>query len=155
MTDKDIWTIQLDWLNITNLIGLDSIIDIPDDKKDKAIKRISKTYNTNTLLQLAPEELDKLVAHELRDLMRKELALQARKLERAEKQMRSKMIPFKHGEIIKMDPRDFEDLDPDADPEDILKYFYKKFMGKKDNGDNDDRDDDKDNYREDNTGYYI
>lgn len=153
MTDKDIWTVQLDWLNITNLIGLDSIIDIPDDKKDKAIKKISKTYNTNTLLQLAPVELDKLVARELRDLMRKELALQARKQERAEKQIRSKMVPFKHGGIIKMDPRDFEDLDPNADPEDIIKYFYKKFMGKKDN---DDRDDEKDkNYREDNTGYYI
>ena len=155
MTNKDIWTVQLDWLNVINLLGLDSITEIPEFKKEKAIKRISKTYNTNTLLQLAPDELDKLVAHELEILMRKELALQARQQERAEKQMRSNMIPFKHGGIIKMDPRDFEDLDPDADPEDIIKYFYKKFMGKKDNDDNDDRDDDKSNYREDNTGYYI
>ena len=107
------------------------------------------------MLQLAPDELDKLVAHELRDLMRKELALQARQQEKAEKEMRSKMIPFKHGGIIKMDPRDFEDLDPDADPEDILKYFYKKFMGKNGKGDKDDTDDDKDKYREDSTGYYI
>lgn len=155
MTNNDIWTIQLDWLNIINLLGLDSMTDIPEFKKEKAIKRISKTYNTNTLLELAPEELDNLVAHELRDLMRKELALQARTRERMEKEIRSKMIPFKNGGIIKMDPRDFEDLDPDADPEDIIKHFYKKFMGKKDDGDNDDRDDEKDNYREDNTGYYI
>ena len=78
MTNNDIWTIQLDWLNIINLLGLDSMTDIPEFKKEKAIKRISKTYNTNTLLELAPEELDNLVAHELRDLMRKELAQQAR-----------------------------------------------------------------------------
>ena len=87
--------------------------------------------------------------------MRKELAIQARNLEKAEKQMRSKMIPFKHGGIIKMDPRDFEDLDPDADPEEILKHFYKKFMGKQDGKDKDDKDDESKNYREDNTGYYI
>ena len=63
--------------------------------------------------------------------------------------MRDKIIPLKRGGIIKIDPRDLKDFK--GDPEDVLKYFYKKFLGK----DDDDKDDEKDNYKEDNTGYYI
>jgi len=59
---------------------------------------------------------------------------------------------MKRGGIIRIDPREFKDLkDLDGDPEKMLKYFYKKFLGKED----DDKDDDKDKYREDDTGYYI
>jgi hypothetical protein len=45
-----------------------------------------------------------------------------------------------------------KDLDTDGNPEDILKYLYKKIFGKDAKGD--DRDDD-DKIDEDKTGYYI
>ena len=60
------------------------------------------------------------------------------------------MIPFKQGGIIKIDPRDLKDFK--GDPEDMLKYLYKKFLG--DNKD-DDKDDDNDKYNEDKNHYYI
>jgi hypothetical protein len=75
--------------------------------------------------------------------------LNERKQERMEKEFRDKVVPFKRGSIIKIDPRDLKDFK--GDPEDMIKYFYKKFLGK----DDDDKDDDKDNYKEDNTHYYI
>ena len=155
MTNKDIWTVKLDWLNIINHLGLNSIKEIPDFKKDKAIKRLTKDYGIDTLMGLNNNEIDLLVVNELKDLMRKELSLSARRQQRMEKRMMEKMIPFKQGGIIKIDPREFDDLDPNADPEEIMKYLYKKFMGKGDSKDSEDKDDDKDNYSEDSTGYYI
>lgn len=153
--NNHIWTIKLDWLNILNLLQLSSIKEIAEFKKDKAIKKLSKTFGSDVLLELKCVELDTLVANELKESMKKELTIRDKKQERLEKEMRSKVIPFKRGGIIKIDPRDFKDIDPNADPEDILKAFYKKFMNNGD-GDNDEEgDDDKNDYSEDSTGYYI
>ncbi|TFG13405.1 MAG: hypothetical protein EU535_04950 [Promethearchaeota archaeon] len=147
------WTVQLDWLNILNLLGLESINQISEVKRDKAIKKITKSFGNETLLELDPAELDNLVADELKELMKKELTLRQKKQEQIQKEMRSKFVPFKQGGIIKIDPRDFKDLDLDSDnPEDLLKALYKKLMGDKEGDEDEDEDN---NIREDNTGYYI
>ena len=151
MSEEDItWSVKVDWLNILNILNLDSILQISDLKREKALKKLTKTYTTEILLELEPSDLDALVADELKVLMKKELMLKARREEKMEKEMRSKVIPLKRGGIIKIDPRDFKDLDPNSDPEDIMEFLYKKFMDK---GDNDDDDDDIHN--EDSTGFYI
>ena len=154
MSKKDsFWSMQLDWLNILRILKLDSINQIPEFKREKAILRVTKAYDIDTLIEMDHTELDKLVVHELRDLMRKELNnIKARKKERLEQQ--SKFVPFKNGGVFKINPRDFKDLDIDpenADPEEILKQIAKKLM----KDDDDDSDDDKKKYKEDNTGYYI
>ncbi len=143
------WSVKLDWLNILSKLNLESISQIPEFKKDKAIKRITKFYGIEALLEFEPSYLDKLIVNELKELMKKELLLNTRRQEKIEKEMRDKIIPLKRGGIIKIDPRDLKDFK--GDPEDALKYFYKKFLGE----DDDDKDDDNDNYKEDNTGYYI
>jgi len=154
MSEKEFsWTIKLDWLNILNLLDLNSINQISEIKREKAIRRITKNFGTEILLDLECYELDRLVAAELKELMKKELSLMSKREERIEKEMRSKIIPFKQGGIIKIDPRDFKDLDPNADPEDIIKAFYKKIMGEHD--DDEENDDDNNKYTEDSTGYYI
>ncbi len=154
MSEKDsFWSVKLDWLNILQLLKLESINQIPEFKREKAIKKVTKTYDIDTLMEMDPIELDKLVVHELRELMRKELNnIKARKKERLEQQ--SKFVPFKNGGIFKINPRDFKDLDIDpenADPEEIFKQIAKKLM----KDDDDDSDDDKKKYKEDTTGYYI
>jgi len=142
MSEKDsFWSVKLDWLNILQLLKLESINQIPEFKRGKAIKKVTKTYDIDTLIEMDPIELDKLVVHELRDLMRKELNnIKARKKERLQQQ--SKFVPFKNGGVFKINPRDFKDLDIDpenADPEEILKQIAKKLM----KDDDDDSDDDK------------
>ena len=143
------WTIKLDWLNILNLLKLERINQISEFKKERAIKRVTKIYGTKTLLDFEPERLDTLVANELKELMKKELALNAKEQERLKKEIRSRVIPFKKGGIIRIDPRDLKDFN--GDPEKMLKYFYKKFLG----DDDEDNDDERDKHKEDNTGYYI
>jgi len=154
MSEKDsFWSMKLDWLNILNSLKLDSISQIPEFKREKAIKKVTKTYDIDTLMELDPIELDKLVVHELRELMRKELGINARKKQQLEQEMQSKFVPFKNGGVFKINPRDFKDLDIDpenADPEEILKQIAKKLMK-----DDDDDSDDEKKYKEDNTGYYI
>ncbi len=146
------WTTKLDWLNILSMLNLESISQIPEFKKDRAIKRLNKFYGIEVLMEFEPSYLDKLVVNEFKDLMKKELLQNAREQERMKKKLRNNIVPMKRGGIIRIDPREFKDLkDLDGDPEKMLKYFYKKFLGK----DDDDKDDDKDKYREDNTGYYI
>jgi len=152
MTDKEIWSYQLDWLNIIKLLGLDTINQIPEFKKEKAIKKITKLYGVELLLTLKPTELDELVSNELRDLMKRELLLNSRRKERLEKEVRNKMMTFKKGNVIGINMNDLKDLDPNADPEEIFKYLSKKFLG---NDEEDDDDDKKDRYDEDKTGYYI
>jgi len=154
MSEKeDSWTIQLDWLNILNLLGLESINQISELKRDKAIKKITKTFGNETLLELDPSELENLVSDELKELMKKELTLRQKKQEQVKQEMRSKFVPFKQGGIIKIDPRDFKDLDLDSDnPEDLLKALYKKLMGDREGDDEEDEDN---NFHEDSTGYYI
>jgi len=142
------WAVKLDWLNILSKLNLESISQIPKFKKQKALKRITKFYGPEALLEFEPDYLDKLVVNELQELMKKELLLNERKQERMEKELRDKVIPLKRGSIIKIDPRDLKDFK--GDPEDMLKYFYKKFLGK-----DEDDDDDNDNFNEDNTHYYI
>ncbi|MFX0005911.1 MAG: hypothetical protein ACFFA7_04695 [Promethearchaeota archaeon] len=152
--DKNLlsWAVKLDWLNILSKLNLESISQIPKFKKEKALKRITKFYGLEALLEFDPDYLDNLVINELKELMKKELLLNERKQERMEKELRDKIIPFKRGSIIKIDPRDFKDFKDDPeDPDKIFKYFYKKLLGK----DDDDSDDDNDNYKEDNTHYYI
>lgn len=153
MSEKDTyWSVKLDWLNILKILKLDSINQIQEFKRKKAIKKITKTFDIDTLMDLDPFELDKLVADELKELMRKELSINARKKERLEKDMQSKFFPFKNGGIFKINPRDFKDFDPEnSDPEEFLRKIAKKFM----KDDDDDSDDDKKKYKEDNTGYYI
>ncbi|MCK4370932.1 MAG: hypothetical protein KAW03_07675 [Candidatus Lokiarchaeota archaeon] len=146
------WTTKLDWLNILSMLNLESISQIPEFKKDRAIKRLNKFYGIEVLMEFEPSYLDKLVVNEFKDLMKKELLQNAREQERMKKKLHNNIVPMKRGGIIRIDPREFKDLkDLDGDPEKMLKYFYKKFLGK----DDDDKDDDKDKYREDNTGYYI
>jgi len=151
MSDKEIWSYQLDWLNIIKLLGLKSIIQIPEFKKDKAIKKVTKIYGTELLLTFKPTELDELVANELRDLMKRELLINSRKQEKLEKEARSKMMPFKKGGIIGINMNDLKDLDPNADPEEIFKFLSKKFLG----DDDEDDEDRNDRYDEDKSGYYI
>ncbi|MHA1147159.1 MAG: hypothetical protein ACTSR8_02835 [Promethearchaeota archaeon] len=152
MSEKSlVWTIKLDWLNILGILNLRSIHQIPELKIEKALKKITKYYSTEILLEMEPEELDTLIAGELKELMKKELTINAKRREKIEKDLRSKVIPFKQGGIIKIDPRDFKDLDPDAEPEEIFKFLSKKFFGRGDD-DNEDEDDD---VQEDSSGFYI
>jgi len=153
MPEKEhFWTAKLDWLNILRKLKLDSINQIQEFKREKAIKKITKTYSIDTLLNLEPEELDRIVVTELKELLRKELTLNARRKERIKKEMQNRFVPFKNGGIIKIDPNDFKDLDLDGkNPEEILKKIAKKFL----KDDEDESDDETKNYKEDNTGYYI
>ena len=107
------WTVKLDWLNILNLLQIDSIKQISEAKREKAIKKITKTFGKETLLELEPSELDNLVVDELRESMKKELAIYERRKKRMEQEIRNKVIPFKQGGIIKIDPRDLKDLNID------------------------------------------
>jgi len=44
MSEKEYsWTIKLEWLSILNQLGLESINQISELKRDKAIKKITKT----------------------------------------------------------------------------------------------------------------
>jgi len=143
------WSVKLDWLYILKNLKLDNIDQISEFKRMKVIRRLTRIYGSDKLMSSEPEYLENLVIEELKDIMKKELALNARKNERIEKEIRSKVIPFKRGGIIKLDPRDLKDFK--GDQEEMLKYLFKKYLGDKD----DDKDDDNDKYKEDSTGYYI
>lgn len=152
MTNKKyIWRVKLDWLSILEKLGLNSIEAIPEYKRERAIKNVAKMFNTEELLEASPKELDDLVANELKDLMRKELKEKQRKENELREKFKKNIIPMKQGGIIKINPNDLKDLDTNDNPEDILKYLYKKIFG---NDKGDDRDED-DNIDEDKTGYYI
>ena len=143
------WTVKLDWFNIVLMLKLDNINQIPEVKRGKAIRKLTKTCGQEKLMTFEPEHLDNLIVNELKDLMKKELLLNEKKQKEMERNLRNKVIPFKKGGIIKIDPRDLKDFK--GDPEDMLKYLYKKFLG--DNKDDDKDDDNKDN--EDRNHYYI
>ncbi|MFW9782298.1 MAG: hypothetical protein ACFFFB_08455 [Candidatus Heimdallarchaeota archaeon] len=151
MSEEETWTHQLDWLNIITILGLKSIKQIPESKKEKALKKLTKLYGVEMLLNLTPEELDELVADQLRELMKKELTLNARRQEKLEREIKAKAIPFKNGGIIPINLNDLKDFDPDMDPEEILKFLSKKFL----NDDDEDKDDKKDRYDDDKSFYYI
>ncbi|MBN1214609.1 MAG: hypothetical protein JXA99_04125 [Candidatus Lokiarchaeota archaeon] len=156
MPEKEfIWTIKLDWFNVLRKIGLNSINEIPEYKRIKAIKNITKIHGTENLLSLEPNNLEQIVADELTELMKKELTLKKKKEDKIQDQVNNNLIPLKDGGIIRInlnDLKDLKDLNLDGNPEDIIKQFYKKFV---DNKDDDDDKEDKDKINEDNTGYYI
>ncbi len=148
MTEKEAWAYQLDWLNIVSILRLDIIDQIPEVKRERVIKRITKLYGTESLLSFKPSELDELVANELRELMKKELIMHARRKQKIEKQMKAKMSPLKNPGVIGIDMNEIKDMNPDE----LMKFFSNKLMGKKDD---DDQDDDNDKYNEDKNSYYI
>ena len=143
MSEKEfIWTVKIDWLNILRKIGLSSINEIQEYKRLKAIKNITKIYGAEKLLSFKPEKLELIVADEVQELMKKELSLKKRKEDKFQEQVNSNLIPLKDGGIIRINLNDLKDFNLDGNPDDIVKYFYKKFL-------------DKDKVQEDNTGYYI
>jgi len=148
MTEKEAWAYQLDWLNIVSILRLDIIDQIPEIKRERVIKRITKLYGSESLLSFKPSELDELVANDLRELMKKELVMHARQKQKIEKQMKAKMSPLKNPGVIGIDMNEIKDMNPDE----LMKFFSNKLMGKKDD---DDQDDDNDKYNEDKNSYYI
>ena len=148
MTEKEAWAYQLDWLNIVSILRLDIIDQIPEVKRERVIKRITKLYGSESLLSFKPSELDELVANDLRELMKKELVMHARQKQKIEKQMKAKMSPLKNPGVIGIDMNEIKDMNPDE----LMKFFSNKLMGKKDD---DDQDDDNDKYNEDKNSYYI
>jgi hypothetical protein len=153
MSESDIWSFQLDWLNIIELLGLHSINQIPESKKQKAIKKITKLYGTEVLLTLKPNELDELIADELKGLLKRELMDDARQKEKLEREIRHNVFPLKKGKIIGINMSDLGDLDPNADMEEIMRYLSKKFLN--DEEDDDEKDDDLGDSDDDKTGIYI
>lgn len=153
MSENYNWSFQLDWLNILKILGLVKIEQIPKSKKSKALKRITKVYGDEVLNTLKPEELDEIVANELRVLMRKELNEISKQNKFIEKEIRTKMFPLKKGRVIGINMSDLKDLDPNADIEDIIKFFSKKLNR---NDDEEDLDaDEEDKPDDDKSGIYI
>ncbi len=147
MPEKEAWAYQLDWLNIITILGLDTIDQIPEDKRIRVTKKISKLYGSESLLSFKPQELDELVASELKSLMEKELRTHAKQKEKMQKQMKNRMPSLKRPGVIPIDMNDLKDL-----PDEVKKMFSKMFMQ---NEGDDDKDDDKDDYSEDKNSYYI
>jgi hypothetical protein len=148
MTGKEAWVLMLDWSSIISILQLNTFDQIPEIKRERVIKKISKLYGQETLLTFKPSELDELVANELRELMKREIAANAREREKLERQMKAKMDPFKNPGVMRIDMNDIKDMNPDE----LMKFFSNKIMGKKDD---DDQDDDNDKYGEDKNSYYI
>ena len=147
MTEKEAWALQLDWLNIVSILRLDIIDQIPEFKRDRVIKKITKLYGAESLLSFKPGELDELVANELRELMKKELVSHARQKEKLERQMKAKMSPFKNPGVMRIDMNDIKDM-----PDELKNFFSRQLTGK--NPEKDQEDDDE-KYDEDKYSYYI
>ena len=147
MPEKEAWAFQLDWLNIIAILGLDTIDQIPEEKRIRVTKKLSKLYSTESLLSFSPQELDEIVASELKNLMEKELRMHAKQKERMEKQRKSKMTSLRRPGVIPIDMNDLKDL-----PDEVKKMFSKMFMQ---NQGDDENDDDGDDYNEDKNSYYI
>ena len=147
MNGNEAWALLLDWSNILSILGLDIIDQVPEFKKERVIKKISKLYEAESLLSFKPSELDELVANELRELMRKELTTHARQKERLEKQMKAKMSPFKNPGVMRIDMNDIKNM-----PDELKDFFTRQLTGKKPDSD---QEDDDDKYSEDKNSYYI
>jgi hypothetical protein len=146
----DSWSVQIDWLRVVRLLNLDSIDQVPEDKRQKAIKKISKSFDTDILFELTPEELDELVAHELREIMKKELSTIKREQQKMKREIQSHIIPLGKGAKFKINIDDLKKLD--GVNNDFLKKLLKMFNL---DGNDDDDDDDDNRVHEDRTGYYI
>ena len=147
MPEKEAWVYQLDWSNILTILGLDKVEQIPEDKRIRVTKKLSKLYGSESMLSFKPQELDELVASELKNLMEKELRVHAKQKEKRQKQMKTRMPSLKQPGVIPIDMNDIKDL-----PDEIKKMFSKMFMQ---NEGDDDKDDDSDKYSEDKNSYYI
>ena len=147
MPEKEAWAYQLDWLNIVTILGLDSIEQISEDKRIRVTKKRSKLYGSEPLLSFKPQELDELVASELKNLMEKELRIHAKQKEKIQKQMKNRMPPFRQPGVIPIDMNDLKNL-----PDEIKKMLSKMFTQ---NEGDDDKDDDGNDYSEDKNSYYI
>jgi len=150
MPEKEAWVYQLDWSNIITILGLDKMEQIPEDKRIRVTKKLSKLYGSESMLSFKPQELDELVASELKNLMEKELRSHAKQKEKMEKQMKARMPSLKRPGVIPIDVNDLKDMQ--NLPDEIKKMFSKMFM--RNEGD-DDNDDDSDKYSEDKNSYYI
>ena len=73
MPEKEAWVYQLDWSNIITILGLDKMEQIPEDKRIRVTKKLSKLYGSESMLSFKPQELDELVASELKNLMEKRI----------------------------------------------------------------------------------
>jgi hypothetical protein len=62
--------------------------------------------------------------------------------------MKARMAPFKNQGVMRIDMNEIKDMNP----EELMKFFSRQLMGKKDD---DDKDDDNDKYNEDKNSYYI
>jgi len=150
MPEKEAWVYQLDWSNIITILGLDKMEQIPEDKRVKVTKKLSKLYGSESMLSFKPQELDELVASELKSLMEKELRAHAKQKEKMEKQLKARMPSLKRPGVIPIDVNDLKDMQ--NLPDEIKKMFSKMFMQ---NEGDDDNEDDSDKYSEDKNSYYI
>ena len=147
--DKELrWTVILDWLNIVSMLNLSKVNQISEIKKLKALRRITKTYGSEKLITFEPDYLEEIVVKELRELMKKELLLMAKKEKERIENLKNRVMPFKGGGVFKLDPKDLKEFN--GDPEKLLKHLYKKFRQGEE-----DKDDDKKEYKEDNDFYFI
>ena len=149
MQNNKKWTYKIDWFKIIQMLTLNSIEQIPEYKKQKAFLKLEKDFGSENLADMEPEYIEELVGVELRKLMQKELIDMKKKQKELRK--KSRIIPLKHGGIIKIDASDFKDLkNMEGDIQDMLKGFLDKYFNQED--DDSDLGDDDDS---DSTGYYI
>jgi len=149
MQNNKKWTFKIDWLKIVQMLSLSSIEQIPEYKKQKAFLKLEKEFGSENLAEMDPEYLEELIGVELRKLMQKEL-IDIKKKEK-ELKKKSRIIPLKHGGIIKIDASDFKDLkNMEGDIQDMLKGFLDKYFNQED-----DESDPGEDSGEDSTGYYI
>ena len=113
MEEKEAWALQLDWSNIVSILRLDKFDQIPEAKKVRVIKKVSKLYGAKALLSFNPSELDELEANELREMMRKEIITHTRQKEKLERQMKARMTPFKNQGVMRIDMNEIKDLNPE------------------------------------------
>ncbi len=143
---KHAWTGKLDWLNILNLMDFESISQISDFERNKAIQTVTDLYGSEFLLEVEPEELDSLVVHELKLLLKDKINLRSKQQKKAELEQK-KMLKMSNPKKIKTY---FYGIgDPEMIPKEIYKYM------KKMRDDEDDEDDDSANDNEDNTSYHL
>ena len=147
MQNNKKWTFKIDWLNIIQKLSLNSVEQIPEYKKEKAITKLEKDFGSEYLAEMEPEYIEELIGVELQKLMQKEL-MEMKKKQR-ELRKKSRIIPMKQGGIIKIDASDLKNMkNLDQDVQDMLKGFLDKYFNPKD-------DEEEVGEDEDSTGYYI
>ena len=149
MQNNKKWTFKIDWLNVVQMLSLDSVEQIPEYKKEKAFSKLEKDFDSEYLADMEPEYLEELIGVELRKLMQKELMDIKKKQRELRKKSRSRIIPMKRGGIIKIDASDLKNMkNLEEDVQDMLKGFLDNYFNPKD-------DEEEAGEDEDSTGYYI